>query len=106
MDRGASQLSEIRLRSDESVVSFEFSALDYTAPSKNLYRFKLEGFDPEWVDARGLRRATYTNLAPGSYTFRVIGSNNDGVWNEAGAVVAVSVPHRPGAAGGQLLAFE
>jgi diguanylate cyclase (GGDEF)-like protein len=82
---------EISLTHKDSVVAFEFAALDYTAPEKNSYRYQLEGFDEDWIDAGRLRRATYTNLSPRSYTFRVKAANNDGVWNEEGLAVRVEV---------------
>ena len=75
----------------ESFIAFEFAALDYRAPEKNRYTYKLEGFDPGWVDAGDRRYASYTNLPGGDYTFRVRGSNNDGLWNEAGVVIPLRV---------------
>ncbi|MCK5765499.1 MAG: histidine kinase [Bacteroidales bacterium] len=75
----------IRLNHDDNFFSIEFSALDYTNPAKNKYAYILDEYDEEWNyrDA-GRRRAEYTRVSPGSYTFRVKGSNNDGIWNEAG----------------------
>lgn len=75
------ELGEIELSHKDYVVSFEFAALDFTAPKQNRYAYKLDGFDEDWVEAGNLNRATYTNLDPGSYTFRVRGSNSDGVWS-------------------------
>jgi ligand-binding sensor domain-containing protein len=75
----------------DSVVTFEFAALDFVQPSKNQYKYKLEGFDRDWNKVGGRRLATYTNLAPGTYTLRVAGSNNDGVWNEDGARLSIRV---------------
>jgi diguanylate cyclase (GGDEF)-like protein len=93
VDLGAptTDVREISLTHKDSVVAFEFAALDYTAPEKNRYRYKLEGFDEDWIDAGRLRRATYTNLRPRSYTFRVKAANNDGVWNEEGLAVRVKM---------------
>ena len=93
VDLGAptNDVREISLTHKDSVVAFEFAALDYTAPEKNRYRYKLEGFDQDWIDAGRLRRATYTNLSPRSYTFRVKAANNDGVWNEEGLAVGVKM---------------
>jgi two-component sensor histidine kinase/ligand-binding sensor domain-containing protein len=82
---------EIKLAYTDYVIGFEFAALDYTAPEKNQYRYKLIGFDKEWVETQNVRQATYTNLAPGKYIFRVQGSNNDGVWNSEGLSIDVSV---------------
>ena len=77
------------------MVSFEFAALDYTAPEQNRYAYKLEGLDEGWIDLGTLRRATYTNLAPRRYVLRVRGSNNDGVWNENGIAVRLHVIPAP-----------
>ena len=81
----------IELEYSDFVIGFEFAALDYTAPKKNRFKYKLEGFDPDWVDSGGGRQATYTNLDAGTYIFRVKGSNNDGVWNEEGTQVKLVV---------------
>jgi methyl-accepting chemotaxis protein/ligand-binding sensor domain-containing protein len=75
----------------QSVFTFEFAALDYTAPAKNRYAYKLEGFDKDWNDVGHVRTAVYTNLPPRSYIFRVKASNNDGVWNEAGVSLPVVI---------------
>ncbi len=71
--------------------SFEFTALSYFAPGKNRYAFKLENFDKEWNDAGNNRRATYTNIPPGDYLFRVRASNNDGVWSDEDYILAVVI---------------
>lgn len=86
---------EIRLAYHHNVISFQFAALNYINTEKNRYQYKLEGFDKNWVDAGDNRFATYTNLDAGNYTFRVRGSNNDGVWNEKGAAVRLIVPPPP-----------
>jgi signal transduction histidine kinase len=67
--------------------TFEYAGLSYTIPSKVLYRTKLEGFDSDWSSPTTRRNASYTNLPPGKYTFRVRAANNDGVWNLTGAHV-------------------
>ncbi len=90
-----SEISELTLDYQDFRVAFDFSALDYTAPANNRYLHKLDGFDRDWVDSSKLRRATYTNLRPGRYTFRVKASNNDGVWNEEGATLALRVEPPP-----------
>jgi len=82
---------EIRLSYDDRVFSFEFAALEYTVPEKNQYAYKMEGFDADWVHAGTKREAVYTNLDPGEYTFRVKGSNDDGVWNEEGASLKIII---------------
>ena len=76
----------------DRVFSFEFAGLNYRAPGKNRYRYRMEGFDTEWNEAGSTRRfVTYTNLDPGAYVFRVIAANNDGIWNEEGASIRITV---------------
>jgi hypothetical protein len=76
-----SALNQIELSYNQSVFSFEFAALDYRKPQKNRYAYRMEGVDPQWVYTDATRRfATYTNLDPGEYIFRIKGSNNDGIW--------------------------
>ncbi len=82
---------EIRLSYQEDYFSFEFAALDYRNPKKNRYAYRMEGLHEEWVDSGARNYATYTRLDPGGYIFRVKGSNNDGVWNEKGASVKISI---------------
>jgi ligand-binding sensor domain-containing protein/serine phosphatase RsbU (regulator of sigma subunit) len=66
---------------------FNYTALSHTAPQKVNFKFKLEGFDEDWIEAGSQRSVTYTSLAYGKYTFRVIAANNDGIWNNEGASV-------------------
>jgi len=84
--------SSITLHYDQSVFRFQFAALNYTAPQKNQYAYKLDRFDRGWqyTDAAS-RFATYTHLDPGDYTFRVKASNNDGVWNEQGVALHIQI---------------
>jgi ligand-binding sensor domain-containing protein/signal transduction histidine kinase len=76
----------------DNVFSFEFAALSYANSRKNRYRYKLENFEPGWneVDSKQ-RHATYTNLDPGKYVFRVQGSNSDGIWNEEGVSLIIVI---------------
>jgi signal transduction histidine kinase/ligand-binding sensor domain-containing protein/CheY-like chemotaxis protein len=83
------------LAHDDRLVTFVFSALDFTSPSNNRYQYRLEGFDTDWVDAGYVRRATYTNLDAGSYTFRVRAANADGVWSEQELAIPVRVAAAP-----------
>jgi signal transduction histidine kinase len=82
---------QIQLSYQDNFISFEFAALDYTVPEKNQYAYMLEGLDEDWVQAGTRRYANYPNLRPGDYVFRVRGSNNDGIWNEEGAWVRVTI---------------
>ena len=73
---------------------FRYTALSFAEPERVRFKYKLEGFDKDWVDAGARRTAYYTNLSHGDYRFRVIAANNDGVWNEAGAELALRLaPH-------------
>ena len=77
-----------------SRLEFRYTSLSYSLPERVKFKYVLEGYDPDWIDAGAGRSAIYTNLRPGRYRFRVIGSNNDGVWNERGASLAfVLRPH-------------
>jgi len=67
--------------------SFDFTSLSFVAPSQVKFRYKLENFDPDWIETINIREANYTNLSPGEYTFMVKGSNNDHYWNEEAAIV-------------------
>ena len=82
----------ITLSYRQSLFSIRFAALNYAWPEKNRYAYMMQGFDRSWrrTDAAG-RNVTYTNLPPGKYTFRVRGSNNDGVWNMTGASLRIVV---------------
>jgi len=82
-----SETTEITIKYNQSMISFEFAAMNYISSYKNKYQYMMVGFDNAWVDAGNHNKATYTNLDPGEYTFRVKASNNDGVWNEEGASI-------------------
>jgi signal transduction histidine kinase/ligand-binding sensor domain-containing protein len=72
-------------------VDFGYTAMSLTIPERVRFRYKLDGSDNDWHDAGTRRQASYTNLGPGPYRFRVMASNNDGVWNEAGAAVTFRI---------------
>ncbi|MGN6638556.1 MAG: hybrid sensor histidine kinase/response regulator transcription factor [Mucilaginibacter sp.] len=82
---------EITLKYDQSVFSIGFAALNYTLTEKNQYAFMLEGFDKKWNYVGNQRKATYTNLDPGTYIFRVKAANNDGVWNNTGKFITIII---------------
>ncbi|MEX0289217.1 MAG: two-component regulator propeller domain-containing protein [Flavobacteriaceae bacterium] len=83
---------KLRLKHWENNFSFEFSALHFAAPRKNKYAYILEGFDEDWVFTTADKRfATYTNLEPGDYIFKVKASNNDGIWDSTPSQLAVTV---------------
>jgi len=88
----AEQLSRLELSHDQNNISIEFAALDFTDPSKNRYRYRLVGLDPDWVETSNLRFAHFSHLAPGKYTLRVQGNNGESAWSEATPLVIVVNP--------------
>ncbi|MCI0691977.1 histidine kinase, partial [candidate division KSB1 bacterium] len=93
--RDIAATDEIALSYKDKYLTFEFVALDYTNPEKNQYAYIMEGFDETWIDAGTRRFVSYTNLDPGNYVFKVKGSNNDGVWNEDGVAVKITITPPP-----------
>ncbi len=92
LQQSISTTKELTLTHEQNIFSFEFAALSYAAPEKNKYKYKLEGLEEDWNEVDSKQRiATYTNLDAGDYTFRVLGSNNDGIWNEEGASLKVKI---------------
>jgi signal transduction histidine kinase/CheY-like chemotaxis protein len=75
-------------------LAIRYTGLSFLAPEKVRFQYKLEGYDPDWIDAGDRRAAYYSNIPPGSYTFRVKAANNDGIWNETGAAQRIQLaPH-------------
>ena len=83
--------SGITLDYTQNMFSLDFAALDFNDPRKNLYKYKLEGFEDRWIDIRDAHSATFTNLDPGEYMLRVCGSNNHGLWNDTGAAIRINI---------------
>src|SRR5471032_64535 len=82
----------LTLSSQASVFSLEFAALHYTEPSENRYSYQLQGFDRDWVETDAAHRsASYTNLNPGHYVFRVKAANHLGVWNPEPATLDITI---------------
>jgi signal transduction histidine kinase len=94
IDGSLASIPLVELEHSDYFFSFEYTALDFHIPERNRYRYLMEGLDEDWIDAGNRRFVTYTNLDPGDYTFRVKGSNSDGVWNEAGTSVKIVI-HPP-----------
>jgi len=92
LDKPVPEIQELALSYKDYVFSFEFAALDYTAPEKNQYAYKMEGLDKDWIFTTAEKRfAHYTTLPPGEYIFKVKGSNNDGIWNEQGTAIRLTI---------------
>jgi hypothetical protein len=83
--------SNLRLPALVRDLEIDYTALSLVAPEKNRFRVKLEGRDPDWKDVGNERKAFYNDLPPRNYRFRVMASNNSGVWNEAGASFDFSI---------------
>jgi ligand-binding sensor domain-containing protein/serine phosphatase RsbU (regulator of sigma subunit) len=90
-EKGTAAKPEITLSYKDNVATFQFAALSFYNTSKNQYAYKLEGYSDNWIQLGSERRATFTNLDGGEYVLRVKGSNNDGVWNDAGAALRLTV---------------
>lgn len=92
LEKNLAKSERLTLTHKENVIGLSFAALDYTSPHQNKYRYRLEGFDEEWIVASaGDRTANYTNLEAGDYIFRVQGSNSDGVWSKHEAKLVIEV---------------
>ena len=91
LQKTISEADKIVLPYDEDVITFEFAALDYSAPEKNRYAYKLENFNSNWIYSGSIRSATYIGLPPGEYIFHVKASNNDGVWNDKGVTLSLII---------------
>ncbi len=91
----AYELKSVRLGHRDSVVSFDFAALDYAAPERNRYVYRLEGFSDRWIDMGSDGRVTLTNLDAGRYVLNVMAANSDGVWNQNATALPIEVVPAP-----------
>ncbi len=94
LSQSATTVEEIVLNYDENFFSFTFAALDFTDVSQNRYAYKLEGLDRDWIDNGTSPTASYTSVPHGTYTLRVRAANNEGVWNEEGLALPITI-HPP-----------
>ncbi|MBS0569317.1 MAG: EAL domain-containing protein [Proteobacteria bacterium] len=83
--------SDLRMRQGERVVRFEFAALDFAAPARNRFAYRLHGYDPDWIDAGTRHEAIYTNLPAGDFTFQVRAANASGIWSKNPATLNLQV---------------
>jgi ligand-binding sensor domain-containing protein/signal transduction histidine kinase len=91
IEQANDSLAEVTLHWPHNYFEFEFTALSYSNPEKNSYAYQLENFDQDWIENGSYNFARYTNLPGGTYTLRIKGSNNDGLWNETGTAITVMV---------------
>ncbi len=83
---------EVALDAGERDLEIHYAASSFAAPEKVRFRYRMDGYDSDWLDAGARRTAYYTNLSPGSYSFRVAAANHHGVWNDEGASIRIHVP--------------
>lgn len=88
-------IQHVEISYRDRFITFMFNVIDYFDSTQNRYRYMLEGFDPDWVEAGDRDSATFTNLPAGNYVFRAQGSNSDGVWNREGITVDLLVHPAP-----------
>ncbi|MBC7350112.1 MAG: diguanylate cyclase [Candidatus Aminicenantes bacterium] len=91
LDKSIARTDKITLHWKHRVIAFEFAGLDYTSPEKNQYAYILEGFEDKWNYVGTRSFASYSNLPPGHYTFRVKAANSDGLWNEEGVSLSLRI---------------
>ena len=91
IEKGISERDSILLTFKDNIISLEFAALSYYNIDDNQYKYKLEGFNENWIQLGNNHSVTFTNLSAGNYILQVIGSNNDGIWNEEGASLYIEV---------------
>jgi signal transduction histidine kinase/ligand-binding sensor domain-containing protein len=91
LKRHISYTREIKLNYSQNVFGFEFLSTNLINPRKNRFKYKMEGVDKDWVESGNKNSASYSNLQPGRYTFKVIASNNDNVWNKTGTSLKIRI---------------
>ncbi len=94
-DAPLAELASLSLDYNDQLISFDYVGLNYSEPESTRYKYRLLGFDEQWIDAGKLRRATYTNLPSGNYQLQVIAGNNDNMWSEPSINLAITVKAAP-----------
>ena len=90
-ENGISVRDSLKLTYKDNIIELQFAALSYYNTPENQYKYKLEGFNNNWIQLENNNSVTFTNLSPGDYTLKVAGSNNDGIWNDKGASLFIEV---------------
>jgi signal transduction histidine kinase/streptogramin lyase len=90
LSQNITETKSLTLSHNNSVLTFSFAIMDFSAPEKNKYAYMMVNFDKDWIQTEN-KEATYTNLNPGEYIFRVKGTNNDGLWNETGTSILITI---------------
>ncbi|MFT4926655.1 MAG: ligand-binding sensor domain-containing protein/GGDEF domain-containing protein [Phenylobacterium sp.] len=94
-DHALSKLDALTLTYRDQLISFDYVGLNYADPESTKYKYRLLGFDQQWINAGKLRRATYTNLPAGNYQLQVVAANNDNVWSESALSLDITVNPAP-----------
>lgn len=94
-EQSLSDLTLLVLDYSDQLIAFEYVGLNYTDPESTRYKYRLHGFDEEWIDAGKSRRATYTNLPSGTYQLQIIAGNNDNIWSEPGLSLDITIKPAP-----------
>ncbi len=95
LQKSITYMDKLELKHNQDHLSFEFAILNYLDPELNQYKYILEGLDKDWIYSGSRNFAIYSNLKPGNYTFRVTGSNNDGIWNPSGTSLGITINPPP-----------
>jgi len=95
LEKSLHNLDEISLSWKDDVITFDFAALSYISPEKNQYSYKLKDFNDDWILSKNKHTATYTNLDPGEYIFKVRASNSSNVWNQEGTSLKINISSPP-----------
>ena len=82
---------DLYLSHEDNILEFQFAALSFRHPSRNQYKYQLESFSDNWIELGTTHSVTFTNLDPGAYTLHVTGSNDYGIWNEAGCSLEIVI---------------
>lgn len=90
-DTAYNEINTINVSYLQNTLSFDFSALEFSQPEDNIYRYKMEGYDNNWIESGTKHFARYANLPPGSYTLKIKAANGDGVWNETPREIYINV---------------
>ena len=92
LDKPLYETDFLKMEPGQNSFSIEFVAQNYLNPQKNQFRYRLKGFDPNWVEAGSITKATYTNISPGTYNFEVLACNNDMEWSTEPARLTIYIP--------------
>ena len=91
LTRSITETKSITVGPQDKIISFTYTSLDFSDPQRNRFAYKLDNFDDDWIQVGSDRSVTYTSLDAGEYTLQVKASNNDGLWNEEGVSIAITV---------------